>query len=59
MMGGLRLGPGTVGSPKLHLDVDRLLSAPTGADTSGADSHEGPDEWVADNAASGALTLVP
>ncbi|HEY3667769.1 MAG TPA: MbnP family protein [Polyangiaceae bacterium] len=58
LTGGLRLMPGG-GSPKVHLDVDRLLNAPSGADASGADSHEAPDEWVADNAANGALTLVP
>ncbi|HEX7452109.1 MAG TPA: MbnP family protein [Polyangiaceae bacterium] len=57
--GALSLTPSAVGSPKLQLDIDRLLRAPAGADPTGADSHEGPDEWVADNAANGAFTLVP
>jgi len=57
VMGALHLP--AAAAPTLRLDVDRLLSAPTGADASGADSHEAPDEWVADNAANGAFTLVP
>jgi hypothetical protein len=59
VMGALHLLPGASAPPTLRLDVDRLLNAPLGADTSGADSHEAPDEWVADNVANGALTLVP
>jgi hypothetical protein len=59
VLGALHLPSGAGAPPALRLDVDRLLNAPTGADTSGADSHEAPDEWVADNAANGALTLVP
>lgn len=47
-------------APTLHVDADRLLVAPASADPTGADSHEAPDEWVADNMAShGVLTLVP
>jgi hypothetical protein len=59
VMGALHLQPGAATASSLRFDVDHLLSAPAGADPTGADSHEAPDEWVADNAANGALALVP
>ena len=50
----------SVQAPTLHFNVDRLLLAPSNADPTGADSHQAPDEWVADNMAShGVLTLAP